>query len=246
MSGHTFEAVNIDINYPTVEQSKEDAIYLEVTPQFGSSSALTAITVPQARWLSQKLAEYADMFEPQKELDVEQLLEELPEEPEEVDPDAPTPYRLSQMDKQLNQVFKYAEMLQRVEGSLKLLSECGGYIGEFKIQNELQKTRDNIMANLKQHFENSDVSERALHTIMRIMSEVVAERDKTKYKVGDAWCGDYEYWEIVFIPNSDQTIHEVYYIIRDSGHSGIRYWTVSEGELTKDIKELSLERVVGN
>lgn len=148
-----------------------------------------------------------------------------------------------QMDAQLNQVFKYAEMIHRIEQSLDILDDCGDYIGKSSLKKNLTQTRNALYASLGQHFKNSDVKETTLHIIMRVMSEVLAKEEDAKFKVGDAWSDMYSYYEIVFIPNSDEIVGGMHYIVRDSGHDGIRYFTYSEEDLEARVSEM--ERVVG-
>jgi hypothetical protein len=68
---------------------------------------------------------------------------------------------LDLMNKQLTQVFQYAEMLVRLNSVQELLDVEGGYIGEREINESIEKLKIEIRQNIEQHLLNSGVSNRA-------------------------------------------------------------------------------------
>lgn len=66
------------------------------------------------------------------------------------------------MTEQLVQVFEYAELVKRLNGVLELLNPNGGYFGEKEIYNKIEELKETVYIQMKQHLENSQVSETAM------------------------------------------------------------------------------------
>ena len=67
---------------------------------------------------------------------------------------------LEHMNKQLTQVFEYAEMLVRL-GSVQEILDLNGYWGEAQLNNDINNLKLKIRGHMEQHLSNSGISDRA-------------------------------------------------------------------------------------
>ncbi len=74
-----FRNVKVELNYDTVEKSKEDAIYIETLGRYEGVEEDIAITVEEANWLSDKLKEYVREFESNPKYKLNKLIRDMDE-----------------------------------------------------------------------------------------------------------------------------------------------------------------------
>ena len=72
---------------------------------------------------------------------------------------------LNFMNKQLQQVFKYAELLVRLQDAQELLDVEGGYLSEKEANDKIEELKIEIRKHMDKHLQNSGVGDRAMTVV---------------------------------------------------------------------------------